>query len=151
MVLIKNHQRKRKINTRLLRWMTRTLMQDHLHIEELEISVHVINEREMTRMNEQFLGHEGSTDVITFDYGTLGPEGPLVGDLFVCIDEAEIQAKRFGTTWESELTRYVVHGALHLLGHDDHDSARRKVMKRNENRILKLLDAEFKVAKLSGT
>ena len=151
MVLIKNPQRKRKIDTRLLRCITRTLMEDHLRIAEFEISVHIINEREMTRMNEQFLGHEGSTDVITFDYGTLGPQGPLVGDIFVCVDEAQIQAHRFGTTWESELVRYVVHGTLHLLGHDDHDPTRRKLMKRHENRILKLLDSEFKLAKLSRT
>lgn len=151
MVLIKNHQRKRRINTRLLRWMTRRLMQEHLNIEEFEISVHIVNEREMTRLNEEYLQHEGSTDVITFDYGTLGPQGPLVGDIFVCVDEARIQADRFRTSWESELTRYVVHGALHLLGHDDHDPARRKVMKRHENRLLKLLDSEFKVSKLSGT
>ena len=41
------------------------------------------------------------------------------GKSFVCLDEAVRQARRFHTTWQSELVRYVVHGVLHLLGYDD--------------------------------
>ena len=43
----------------------------------------------------------------------------LHGELFICVDEAVAQAKEFKTSWQSEVVRYVVHGVLHLLGHDD--------------------------------
>ena len=47
------------------------------------------------------------------------------------------QAREFGTTWQSEVVRYVIHGLLHLRGHDDLKPAERRVMKREENRLLK--------------
>ena len=57
----------------------------------------------------------------------------LHGELFICVDEAVFQAKQFGTSWQLEIVRYVVHGVLHLRGHDDlqpafaaQDEARRK-------------------------
>jgi probable rRNA maturation factor len=61
------------------------------------------------------------------------------GELFICVDEAIRQAKRFRTTWQSELMRYIVHGVLHLLGHDDHRAADRLKMKREENRLVRKL------------
>jgi probable rRNA maturation factor len=42
----------------------------------------------------------------------------LHGELFICLDDAVKQAREFRTTWQSELTRYVIHGLLHLCGHD---------------------------------
>ena len=110
----------------------------------------------MTRVNETFLQHEGSTDVITFDHSELspGPQTPdprlnLHGELFICVDEAIRQARRFRTTWQSELVRYVVHGVLHLLGHDDHHAADRRKMKREENRLVRLMARRFAFTRLS--
>ncbi len=150
MLLVQNRQRKTNVNTRLLRGLTRALLRDCLRVEQFELAVYIVSEREMTRLNERHLRHAGSTDVITFDYGRTGPEETLVGELFVCIDEAQIQAVRYRATWQRELTRYVIHGALHLLGYDDQNSAARKLMKREENRWLKALDAQFNLAKLAG-
>ena len=44
---------------------------------------------------------------------------PLHGEIFICVDEAVWQARKFRTSWQSEIVRYLVHGVLHLLGHDD--------------------------------
>ena len=43
----------------------------------------------------------------------------LHGEIFICVDEAVLQARKFRTSWQSEIVRYLVHGVLHLLGHDD--------------------------------
>ena len=43
----------------------------------------------------------------------------LHGEIFICVDEAIRQARRFGTIWQSEIVRYLIHGVLHLLGFDD--------------------------------
>jgi rRNA maturation RNase YbeY len=109
----------------------------------------------MARVNWQFLRHEGSTDVITFDHtekpkAESGKQKQLHGDLFICVDDAVSQAKQFGTDWQSEVARYVVHGVLHLLGYDDLEPHLRREMKREENRLVRGLGKRFSLAQLSS-
>lgn len=144
-VTLLNRQRTQKLDLRRLRKVTLTLLGE-LQIAEAELGVTFVADEEMTLVNETFLQHEGSTDVITFDHleQSPSPQTPdsrrhLHGELFICVDEAVRQAKRFRTTWQSELVRYVVHGVLHLLGHDDHRAADRLKMKREENRLVRKL------------
>jgi probable rRNA maturation factor len=64
------------------------------------------------------------------------------------MDEALIQARRFRTTWQTELVRYLIHGVLHLQGHDDRRSVSRRSMKKEEARLLKKLGRRFCLSKL---
>jgi probable rRNA maturation factor len=162
-IVIANRQRTRKINSRLLKEIAGALLAD-LKIEGAELGVNLVAAREMILVNETFLRHEGLTDVITFDYanggraggplpadGTHGVTRPTFhGELFICVDEAILQAKRFKTTWQSEIVRYLVHGVLHLLGHDDCRAAARRKMKREENRLLVGLSRKFNLAKVGA-
>ena len=164
-VVIANRQRARKINARLLKEIAEALLAD-LKIGGAELGINLVAAREMTLINETFLKHEGSTDVITFDYGLgVPPSGgaalkkrnrlkpelqALHGEIFVCVDEAVSQAKLFETTWQSEVVRYLVHGILHLLGHDDCRAAARRKMKREENRRLAGLSKKFCLAQIGG-
>lgn len=140
-----NRQRTRKLDTRQLRRCTRALLRE-VGVTDAELGVTFVGDQEMTRINESFLQHEGSTDVITFDHSEISPSPQppgarpeLYGEIFVCVDEAIRQSTRFHTTWQAEVLRYIVHGVLHLLGHDDHGVKDRRRMKREENRLLKLL------------
>ena len=149
---IQNRQRTRPVNQRLLRQIVTTLLDDLLETKTVELGVTLIAAPEMTRLNGAFLQHEGSTDVITFDYSepqTPDPRPQITGELFICIDDAVLQAKRFRTTWQSELIRYIVHGVLHLLGHDDHRAADRRKMKREENRLVRRLAVRFPLSRLA--
>jgi probable rRNA maturation factor len=162
-VTFANCQRTKKINLRLLRQIVNALLAN-LGIGEAELEINLVTALEMTRLNETFLKHKGSTDVITFDYHTEGRAGSplpaakfgarrsacptLHGEIFVCVDEAVLQARKFGTSWQSEITRYVVHGILHLLGHDDLCAAARCKMKREENRLLREITHRFPLSKL---
>jgi len=146
-VTLLNRQRTRKLDAQRLRKVTLALLGE-LHVVKAELGVTFVADEEMTLVNETFLQHEGSTDVITFDHTTTQDSrrksmetehNMLHGELFICLDEAIRQAKRFRTTWQSELTRYIVHGVLHLLGHDDHRAADRREMKREENRLVRKL------------
>ena len=108
----------------------------------------------MRRLNESFLRHAGPTDVITFNYSDAAPRiphsgSPLHGEIFVCVDEAIVQARRFCTIWQAEIVRYVIHGVLHLLGHDDfgRQLARRR-MKAVENQLLRKLARQFALERL---
>ena len=76
------------------------------------------------------------------------PPAAIYGEIYVCVDEALIQARRFGTSWPSELARYIVHGVLHLLGYDDSKASKRRRMKREENRLLKALSRRRLVSPL---
>ena len=146
-----NRQRLRKINLRLFRKILRAALKD-LGVERFELGIRIVGAAEMTRLNETFLRHKGSTDVITFDYSSLVTRHSslLHGEIFLCIDEAIAQAKRFRTSWQSELARYAIHGVLHLLGHDDKRADAKRKMKREENRMLAELSGQFDFKKLVG-
>ncbi|HXG46059.1 MAG TPA: rRNA maturation RNase YbeY [Methylomirabilota bacterium] len=145
---LRNRQRTRAVDLRRLHRLVRHLLREHLACAQFELGLHLVTGEEMARVNEQFLGHAGSTDVITFDHRE-GAEGPLYGELFVSVDDAVSQARSFRTTWPSELIRYIIHGLLHLRGHDDQDPAARRVMKREENRLLRALAREFELAAIA--
>ena len=154
---IQNRQRTRTIAKRQLRKIVATLLGDLLEIKTVKLGITLIATTEMTRLNETFLQHEGSTDVITFDYAetslsksqTRNPRPGIHGEIFVCVDEAILQAHGFRTIWQSEVVRYIVHGVLHLLGHDDHRAADRRRMKREEDRLLRSLAARFALSQLA--
>jgi probable rRNA maturation factor len=168
-IAIANCQRTKEINLRLFKQITRALLEE-LELETVEIGINFVGSTEMTRLNETFLHHAGSTDVIAFDYRFVVPpsggsrrnatsaqknrlkpgQQTLHGEIFICVDEAVLQARRFGTSWQSEIVRYAVHGILHLLGFDDGNAGSRRKMKREENRRLRRLARRFSLAQLSG-
>jgi probable rRNA maturation factor len=164
---VANRQRTRKIHSRLLKKIAAALLAD-LEINQAELGINLLATREMASINETFLRHEGPTDVITFDYagqaasaraarthaaskGTReqAARAPLHGDIFICVDKAVSQAKEFRSSWQSEVVRYLVHGVLHLLGHDDSRPAERREMKREENRLVRGLSRRFWLADIA--
>lgn len=151
---IRSRQRTREVDLRVLRRIVDGLFDELPRVEAAELGLILVAAPGMTRLNETFLRHAGSTDVITFDYSELETRNSeltprLHGEIFLCVDEAILQARRFRTTWQSELVRYLIHGVLHLLGHDDHRSAARRKMKREEDRLLKSLSARFALSRLA--
>ena len=150
---LQNRQRVRRVDTALLRRITRHLLRDQFRVVDFELAIHLVAADEMSRVNWSFLQHEGSTDVITFDHSNepaslMKPKSSLHGEIFICIDDALKQAREFRTTWQSELTRYVIHGLLHLLGHDDLKPAARRRMKLEENRLLRRTAGTFPLVEL---
>jgi rRNA maturation RNase YbeY len=156
-IVVANRQQKKRINSRRLKRIVQHLLGE-LNITEAELGIHLVGAKEMARVNWQYLQHEGSTDVITFDHqepapgsGTQNPRPKIHGELFVCVEDAISQAREFKTNWQSETVRYVVHGVLHLLGHDDLKPDLRRQMKREENRLLRALAKKFSFTQLSRT
>ena len=66
-----NRQRVRRVDTRLLRQITLHLLDTELCLDSYELAIHLVGAREMAKVNWDFLQHEGSTDVITFDHSNL--------------------------------------------------------------------------------
>jgi probable rRNA maturation factor len=148
-VIIANRQRTKKINLRSLKQITVVLLFE-LKIENAELGINLVGAKEMAELNWKFLRHEGATDVITFDYTDKTEGTILAGEIFVCVDEAVVHAKKFRTKWQSEVVRYIIHGVLHLLGHDDHRVAVRRKMKREENRLLRSVAKKISLAQIAG-
>ena len=158
---LRNRQHTRAVDLRRLRRLATTLLQNLLAAKQFDLGIYLVSATEMTRLNETFLQHKGSTDVITFNYAeTAAPASGrsgfgaaagrstderdacstlLHGEIFICIDEAVAQSRRFRTCWQSELIRYLIHGLLHLRGYDDQNALARRQMKREEDRLFRRL------------
>lgn len=155
-VSVSNRQRAVPVNAARLQEMGQWLLGRCREWGEGDLGVRLVGRREMAVLNQRHLGHEGSTDVITFDYAEIGlpresSEGSgLRGELVICPEVARQQAASFGTRWEAELARYLIHGILHLLGYDDLESVARRRMKQAEDRWLRALRREFELAVLAG-
>jgi probable rRNA maturation factor len=149
-LVVRNRQRARPLNTKLLREIVRALLIEVLCREDFEIGISIVGEETMTRTNEGYLRHKGSTDVITFDYSDASRPECLAGELFVCLDEALVQAPRFRETWQKELVRYIVHGILHLCGYDDKTARARQKMKRKEDHLMRHLPIRFKLDRIKS-
>lgn len=147
---VRNRRCGRAINTRGVREITRVLLEEELGLGRYELGINFVSAERMAKINWEYLQHEGSTDVITFDYREGYSEGAaefegldLAGEIYISGADAVKQAKEFGTEWREEIVRYVVHGVLHLLGYDDLESGKRREMKREENRLVRALGGRF--------
>ena len=87
-----------------------------------ELSIALVDDGEMARLNEQYRGIEGPTDVLAFGCDdpcpTPGDEPITLGDVVIAPETAERQAAELGHSIEHELDVLLVHGVLHLLGYD---------------------------------
>lgn len=95
------------------------------------------SDEKILEINNQYLQHDYYTDIITFDY----TENNIVsGDIFISLDTIKSNAEKFGTIYENELDRVIIHGVLHLCGINDKSPEEQKNMTKHENEALKLLE-----------
>lgn len=95
-------------------------------------------------VNMKYLQHDYFTDIITFDYCE---EDVLSGDLFISVDSVRDNASYYGTEFEDELNRVIVHGILHLVGYDDHTEEDQQQMRAKEDYYLSLRPVVCGIAK----
>src|SRR5947208_1726158 len=86
--------RMKSIALRSLRRIVLACLREFLKIDSFEIGIQIVSASRMIRLNEQYLQHAGSTDVITFDYRADCSRQRIFGEIYVCVDEAIIQANR---------------------------------------------------------
>ena len=98
-----------------------------------DISIVFCSDNYILDVNMKYLQHDYFTDIITFDYCE---SDVLSGDLFISVDSVRENAVHYGTDFEEELHRVMVHGVLHLIGYDDHTEADQKIMREKENYYL---------------
>ncbi len=106
---------------------------------EVDLSVALLDDAAISRLNREFLSHEGPADVISFPLSQ--PGLPLVGDIYIGIEQANRQARELGINPDEELVRLVVHGTLHVLGwdHPAGDDRAESPMYRRQEEIVNLV------------
>jgi probable rRNA maturation factor len=104
------------------------------------VDVSIVDDVEIARLNEEYLGHSGPTDVLSFDLGTSRGER-VDGEIIVNGQRAVDEAGQRRIPARQELLRYLVHGALHLVGHRDDKEGPRKRMWHRQEEFVAILDS----------
>ena len=100
-----------------------------------DINIIFCSDNYILDVNQRYLQHDYFTDIITFDYC----EGDVLsGDLFISVDSVRENSVFYGTDFENELNRVIVHGLLHLIGYDDHTDEDIRTMREKENYYLEI-------------
>ena len=94
------------------------------HVPAALLSITFVSRSRIAMINREHFGRRGPTDVIAFGLGGIG-RGPIIGDVYIAPDVARANAVRHRIGVREELLRLVVHGILHVLGHDHPDGAAR--------------------------
>lgn len=108
-----------------------------MHFKVASLEINFISGYEIEILNKSYLKHKNSTDIITFNYSI--NRDLLDGEIFISVDDAKTNAKRFKVSYKDEISRLIIHGILHLLGFDDINKKDRIIMKRHENKLLNTL------------
>jgi probable rRNA maturation factor len=135
---VNNDQTAHKLDVRRLKRAVRQVLTE-AGISSGEISVAVVTDERMHELNRKYLQHDFPTDVLSFVLDRDEEAHALDGEIVASADYAAREAERYGWTTDDELLLYVIHGCLHLVGHDDRTPEDRAAMRAAETRHL----AEF--------
>ena len=119
MIEVVNRQRGRRMDCGRWREFAERALAAVPEGEGKEATVAFVSDRLMRRLNWQFRGKRGTTDVLSFphDAGEWDAGGQL-GDVVISVEQAARQAGEHGLTFENEVEQLILHGLLHLCGHD---------------------------------
>jgi probable rRNA maturation factor len=136
-----NEQTRHNIDEELVCRAVRTVLEGE-QIPDVIVSLAVVDDPTIHKLNREYLGHDYATDVLSFLLSDALPSdtsAPLEGEVIVSADTASRRAAEFGWQMQDELLLYVIHGTLHLAGFDDKTDADRAVMRAKEEQYLRSL------------
>lgn len=105
-----------------------------------EVGYMFVNDEKILEINNEYLGHDYYTDVITFDYDE---DDVVNGDIVISLDTVRTNAELFDKAYEDELYRVIIHGILHLCGLNDKGPGEREIMEKAENKALEMRNGAF--------
>ena len=95
-----------------------------------EISFNFCNDKELLKVNQEFLSHNNLTDIITFDYSD---SSGIIGEILISTERVKDNALDFDQPFDVELRRIMVHGILHLCGYKDKSDDDKILMTKKED------------------
>lgn len=128
-VTVTNVNRAYRINEKFVEKITRKILGILRRPGIAEFEVIFLSDSLMRPINKRYRAGGASTDVLSFDLGSLG-------EILISSDTAFRNSKLFNTSFEEELVLYIIHGILHLFGYEDGNAKDRHRMSKRERRIL---------------
>jgi probable rRNA maturation factor len=107
-------------------------------VDAPQLSIAIVDDATIHELNRRYLDHDYPTDVLSFLLERRGKR--LDGEVVASAETALRCAAEYGWTADDELLLYVIHGTLHLVGHDDDTDEARSAMRREERRYLAMFD-----------
>lgn len=136
MIYIVSPQRKISISLPSVKQVVLFLC-SHFKIRAGELSVYFVGKKKMSLLHEQFFQDPSPTDCISFPYEN--SKKIFLGEIFICPEVAEEYILKKNEDLYKEITLYVIHGFLHLFGYNDLLPQEKKKMRRQEKKMLYLL------------
>ncbi|MFT5171265.1 MAG: putative rRNA maturation factor [Candidatus Marinamargulisbacteria bacterium] len=97
----------------------------------------LVNNTKIIEINKEFLNRDYATDIISFNLGEI--DSPI-GDIYISVEKAKENAETHNQTFDNELKLLIVHGILHLLDYKDYSDEEKKVMFKEQERLLNLVN-----------
>jgi probable rRNA maturation factor len=117
-----------------------------LDCPDAELSILIVDNRQIAKLNRQFLNRKGPTNVIAFPMqeGQFTEVAPnLLGDVVISIETAQREAQNAGLRTEDRINQLLIHGILHLLGYDHvKTEPETRRMEKKTNELLKIIVKE---------
>ena len=125
----------------LLKRAARTALEHEAQSLDSELSIILTDDARLHELNLNYLGVDAPTDVLSFPASETDPEtgARYIGDILISVPRAQTQAEAAGHPLESEVQLLVVHGVLHLLGHDHAEAEEKARMWKAQAEILEQL------------
>ncbi|HKU67677.1 MAG TPA: rRNA maturation RNase YbeY [Candidatus Baltobacteraceae bacterium] len=127
------------VDTRRLKSVAKKLLRE-VDEPDSALSLSLVDDREIQQLNREHRGKDKPTDVLSFPLYEPGEELPgegerLLGDVVISVDTARRQAAGYDAPLQNELYRLLIHGILHVMGHDHEQPAERAAMEAEERRL----------------
>lgn len=120
-----------KIKKSFFQNIAERVSKDKPALNSFEISLALLDNAEIQKINSQHRGEKNPTDVLSFNLR------PNLAEIFICPEQAQASAKKLGHSLKIELSLLFIHGLLHILGYNDEDDAERKKMFKEQGMMLK--------------
>ncbi len=115
-------------------WIQAAIQQHNFRLKQLNFIF--CSDGYLHKINLDYLQHDTLTDIITFDQSE--ESGVIEGDIFISVERVEENASLLNVTFDEELHRVMIHGVLHLMGHEDKTDAQKQEMRKKEEACLSL-------------
>lgn len=139
MIHFRNAVKKSGVDARLLKSVAGRLLRE---VDEADaaLSISLVGDREIQTLNREHRGKDKPTDVLSFPLYERGEASDhdgerLLGDVVISVDTARRQAADYEAPLQNEIYRLLIHGILHVLGHDHEEAAERSAMEAEERRL----------------
>jgi probable rRNA maturation factor len=145
-IVIGNRQRRHPVGMKILRSLAQRILRD-LGLTDSELSVTIVGDRTIRRINREYRGQDKATNVLSFsmaegEFAGLNPQ--LLGDVVISADTAAREAEEEGVTFQERLAFLLLHGILHVTGFDHERSgeAEARRMEKKQGQLFSLLRRE---------